>query len=221
MDKRWIDDLTEFVFVRDEPAPADVIFIPGNSHAEPSERAASLWRAGCAPFVLPSGRWSVTRDGFRGQSTGARRYAGEFHTEWEFMRAVLRENGVPEEAILREDRATFTWQNAIASRASLEARGISIRRAILCCMPVHARRCMLYYSSVFPEAEFRVCPADGCAVARETWMESPEGIDAVLGEIERCGAQFHEILREKLLHPMSYPTALERKYAPDGVLSAE
>ena len=27
-------------------------------------------------------------------------------------------------------------------------------------------------------------------------MKTAEGIDTVLGEVERCGSQFHEILRE-------------------------
>lgn len=216
MDKQWINDLTEFIFVQNEPAPADVIFLPGNGHAEPAEYAASLWLSGFAPQVLPSGRWSVTSGRFLGQISGKRQYLGTFQTEWAFMCAVLRENGVPEEAILREDQATFTWQNAILSRAVAESAGISVRRAILCCMPVHARRCLLYYSSVFPETEFYVCPAEGCAITRKTWLQNEAGIDAVLGEIERCGTQFHEILREKLLHPASFPSPLERAYVPNN-----
>ena len=133
MDKQRLDALTEFIFVRDEPAPADVICIPGNGHAEPAEKAAALFRAGFAPLLLPSGRWAVTKERFLGQTSGARAYPGDCRTEWEFMRAVLTENGVPEKAILREEKATFTWQNAIGSRAALEAAGIRVRRAILCC----------------------------------------------------------------------------------------
>ena len=221
MDKRWIAALTDFIFVSDAPAPADVIFIPGNGHAEPSEKAASLFRAGFAPFLLPSGRWAVSKERFYGQTSGARAYPGGCRTEWEFMRAVLTANGVPEEAILREDRAAFTWQNAIASRAAAEAAGIRVRRAILCCMPVHARRALLYYSSVWPGADFLVCPAEGCALTRENWTESEQGLDAVLGEVERCGAQFHEIAKEKLLRPAPFPSPLERAYAPEGVCPAE
>ncbi|MCR4706911.1 MAG: YdcF family protein [Clostridiales bacterium] len=221
MDKEWIRPLAGFIFVQHEPVPADVIFIAGNAHAEPSERAAALFSAGFAPYILPSGRYSVKTGYFPGQRSGKRRYPGEFMTEWEFMRTVLIANGVPESAILQEDRATFTWQNAIASRAVLEASGLCIRRAILCCMPVHARRSLLYYSSVFPEAEFFVCPAEDCEITQENWAESAEGIDAVLSEVERCGAQFHEIAKQKLLHPASFPSPLERNFAPAGVLDRE
>ena len=32
----WIREITDFIFLEDTPRPADVIFIPGNGHAEPS-----------------------------------------------------------------------------------------------------------------------------------------------------------------------------------------
>ena len=196
---QWIDDLTRFIFLEDEPKPSDVIFIPGNGHAEPSEHAAQLYRAGYAPLLLPSGRYAIGSAGFCGQKSGSREYAGAFETEWQFMRHLLMENGVPEAAILREDEATYTYQNAICSRRRTDAEAITVRRAIICCMPVHARRSRMYYETLFPEAELLVCPAPGTEMTRDTWMHEPEGIDRVLGEMERCGGQFHDILKEIML----------------------
>ena len=112
------------------------------------------------------------------------------------MRRILVDNGVPERAILREDEATYTYQNAIFSRRRTDAMKLTVSRGIICCMPVHARRAKMYYETLFPEAELLVCPAPGAAVTRETWLQSPEGIDAVLGELSRCGGQFSEILKE-------------------------
>ena len=66
-------------------------------------------------------------------------------------------------------------------------------------MPVHARRAKMYYQTLYPEAELLVCPAGGAAVTRENWTKSEVGVDAVLGELERCGSQFHAIFREVLL----------------------
>ena len=212
----WIGDLTDFVFLSDKPATADVIFIPGNAHAEPSERAAGLYQEGFAPLLLPSGRYAAAAGGFPGQLSGSRRYGGSFESEWAFMRSVLIENGVPDSAILREDRSRFTYQNAIASRARTEKAGLTIRRALLCCMPVHARRSFMYYSALFPEAEILVCPAEGCALTRDNWTHSRQGIETVLGEIERCGGQFREILGERLLAPAdSFPSPLESRWMPD------
>ena len=62
-------------------------------------------------------------------------------------------------------------------------------------MPCHARRALLYYQLLFPETEFLVCPAKESKITRDNWYLSEEGIETVLGEVERCGSQFHEILR--------------------------
>ena len=196
---QWIQDITNFIFLADEPQPADIIFIPGNGHAGPSELAAQLYREGYAPRILPSGRYAIGTEGFCGQKSGAREYVGRFDTEWAFMRHVLMENGVPESAILREDEATYTYQNAIFSRKRTDSESLTIRRAMICCMPVHARRARMYYETLYPTAQLLVCPAKGTPITRDNWMREPDGIDSVLGEMERCGAQFHDILKEIML----------------------
>ena len=57
----------------------------------------------------------------------------------------------------------------------------------------------MYYQTLYPDAELLVCPAPGAAVTAENWFTEPDGIDAVLGELERCGGQFHDILKEVML----------------------
>ena len=196
---KWITDISDFIFLQDEPAPADIIFVPGNGHALPSELAARLYLSGYAPRILPSRRYAIGTDGFAGQKSGSRRYEGDFQTEWAFMRHILMENGVPAQAILREDEATYTYQNAIYSRKRTDAEKLGVSRAIICCMRVHARRSRMYYETLYPEAELLVCPAPGAAITKENWLKSAEGIDAVLGEMERCGGQFHDILKDLVL----------------------
>ena len=197
--REWMKDIERFIFLESAPEKADIIFVPGNGHAAPSELAAALYGRGLAPYILPSGRYAIGLSAFAGQVSGARRYEGQFETEWAFMRHILMENGVPESAVLREDEATYTYQNAIFSRARTDKEGIAVKRGIICCMPVHARRAKMYYQTLYPEAELLVCPAGGAAVTRENWTKSEVGVDAVLGELERCGGQFHQIFREVLL----------------------
>ncbi|MBQ4266289.1 MAG: YdcF family protein [Clostridia bacterium] len=196
---KWMKDIEEFIFLVDDPVPADIIFVPGNGHALPSELAAQLYRSGFASRILPSGRYAIGTSGFAGQKSGARRYEGAFETEWAFMRHILMENGVPEHAILREDEATYTYQNAIYSRKRTDTEKLVITRAIICCMPVHARRSRMYYETLYPDAELLVCPAPGAAITKENWLTTAEGIDTVLGEMERCGGQFHDILKDLVL----------------------
>jgi uncharacterized SAM-binding protein YcdF (DUF218 family) len=172
-----------------------VIFVPGNGYPQMAAHAAELWKEGFAPYVLPSGRYSTVLGHFAGVQDLAEQYGGNYETEWEFLRTVLQKNGVPEKAILREDQATYTYENALRSREVTDAAGIEVKKAILCCRNLHARRCILYYQLVYPETEFFVCPSD-IEFTRENWHTKGEWIDQVLGEMERCGGQFHKILRE-------------------------
>ena len=60
MDKRIIKDISDFIFVSDEPEKVDAIFLPGGSHPAQPEYAAELYRNGYAKYLIPSGGVSVT-----------------------------------------------------------------------------------------------------------------------------------------------------------------
>lgn len=62
--------------------------------------AAELYRAGRVPYIIPSGgvKWDID---------------GEQISESHFMKRILTENGVPEEAIILENQATTTKENMI------------------------------------------------------------------------------------------------------------
>ncbi|NCB93490.1 MAG: YdcF family protein [Clostridia bacterium] len=191
----FFDNFTEFIFLEDQPQKADIIFVPGNGYPQMAENAANLWHLGYAPMILPSGKYSVITGKFSGVQAHKERYQGEYETEWEFLKEVLRQNGVPSAAILKEDEATYTYQNAILSREVTDRAGIEIHRAIICCKAQHARRCRMYYQLLYPKAKLLICPSD-VGINRENWMLTKKGREEVLGEMERCGAQFHEILAD-------------------------
>lgn len=194
MYRRFLDQISDFIFVEDEPQKADVIFVPGNGYPQMAERAAELYREGYAQYVLPSGRFSTVTGVFSGVLAEKERYPGEFLTEWEFLETVLVKNGVPKEAILREDYATFTYENAIYSRQVTDKAGICVKKAILCCKTYHTRRSLMYYQLLYPETEFRVCPSCADGITRENWKETEEGVEAVTGEISRIIRQFSLML---------------------------
>ena len=183
-----------FVFAEDQPEKADIIFVPGNGFPQMAERAAQLYKEGYAPYILPSGRYSITLGKFVGVQSHQEIYDGEYETEWEFLKSVLMKNGVPEEAILREDQATFTYENAIYSRQVTDHAELEIERAILCCKSYHARRCLMYYQLLYPETEFYVVPVNADGITRENWRKNEEGIDAVTGELSRIVKQFSLML---------------------------
>ena len=105
---------------------------------------------------------------------------------------MLLKEGVPEEVILREDGATFTYQNAINSRKVTDAVGIRVKKAIICCKAQHARRCKLYYQYLYPQTTFLICPSD-VGINRENWFDTQKGRKEVLGEVEKCGEQLQRI----------------------------
>ena len=173
-------DVTDFVFLRDEPQRAQVIFVPGASFDGHVRLAADLYNRGYAPLILPSGRFAK----------GKRQFGdGTYPSEWAYMRQILFSLGVPEEAVLREDQATFTWENALLSRKVLDDRQMIVEKAILCCRPFHARRALLYYQAAFPGAEFFVCPAEEPGLDRDDWFRSAEGRDRVFSEVQKLGSQ--------------------------------
>ena len=187
---RFIEQISEFIFAEDEPEKADIIFIPGNGYSQMAEKAAALYGENYASFVLPSGKYSITVGKFGGVLSGQERYNGNYRTEWDFLKDVLIKNHVPDEVILKEDQATFTWENARFSREVTDKAEIEIKKALLCCKNYHARRSLMYYQRAYPEVEFRVCPCCVDGITRDNWTESERGIKEVLAEVNRIVTQF-------------------------------
>ena len=186
----FLNQIGDFIFAEDEPEKADIIFIPGNGYPQMAERAAELYLNGYARYILPSGRYSITEGKFSGVLAKKEKYPGSYETEWEFLKDVLLRNGVPLGAILREDRATFTYENAMFSRQLTDHMGLGIHRAILCCKNYHARRALMYYRRLYPETIFYVCPSVVDGITRENWNSTEEGVQAVTGETTRVIRQF-------------------------------
>lgn len=192
-----IQMMTDFIFLSHEPRPADIIMIPGSGYGALADTAASLYVQGLAPYILPSGKYAKLTGHFAGTMDDHHPMSDPApKTECDYMSAILLDHGVPESAILRESKATYTYENAIFSRKLTDQLGLQIKKAILCPQAYHARRCLMYYQLLFPETEFIICPTVTQDISRDNWYLQPEKIDIVLGEIERCGGQFHEILKE-------------------------
>lgn len=197
----YINDITNFIFIEDEPRKADIIFIPGGSYSETAERAAELWCQDYAEYVMPSGKYSIKRGFFPGPLSKPDIYNKQYETEWEFLRDVLIFNGVREKAILREDHATNTYENAIYSKRAADSLGMDLKKAIITCKAFHARRCLMYYQTLFPETVFTICPTETQGVNRHNWFETENGINKVMGELERCGHQFRDIIMRNKYPP--------------------
>ncbi len=198
MHKRIIEDISEFIFVKDEPKKSDIIFLPGGSHPSTPEYGAQLYHQGYAPLLMPSGGLSIKFDRWQGVKEKADIYDGDYHTDCEFFTDVLIKNGVPLSAVLGESESGHTRDNAFFSRRVVDERGIDIKSGIIVCKSFHARRCLMLYQLAFPEAELAVCPVDVWGISKKDWFSSRLGTERVLGELARCGGQFAEDIKEYL-----------------------
>lgn len=127
----FLEDTENFIFVESKPEQADIILFRETVIRRWQNRQPGCIKKEWQPGCLPSGRYSVINQKFSGVLSKGDIYNGTYETEWEFLRDVLIKNGVPKERILREDMATFTYENAIYSRQVTDQAGLNIKKAIL------------------------------------------------------------------------------------------
>lgn len=187
-----IEDITRFIFVEDIPRKSDVIFIPGSSNWLLAETAAKLYKEGLGDKIIPSGMYFYKFGRFMNERVTDERYKGIYRTEAEFLASVLIKNGVPEENVIKEERATNTYENAIFSKELIKEMGIEVKTAILCPQAFHARRAFMTYSHLFPDTEFYVVPSNTQNITADNWHKTERGIQVVLGELKKCGEYFEE-----------------------------
>ena len=193
MNTRTIRDITDFIFMQDPPAKCDIILIPGTSQSAVTETAATLYHAGFTKYVLPSGMYSSNMGRFARENIDNPRYDGNFRTDWEYCAHILTKNGVPLSAILREERATNSMENAEFSSAVLREAGIPVYSAILCCQAFHARRAYMSYGRFFPDTKLIVVPTNTQGIRADNWYRSEKSYRKVMSELAKCGAYFSDI----------------------------
>ncbi len=192
-----INEIGDFIFVDNKPEKCSVIITVGGSFPQIAEKAAELYKSGFSDYVLAGGGVSVKTGVFAGVKDKKDIYSGDYKTECDFYEDVLIKNGVPETAIVREDKSGHTRANAECAAEVLKEQGISAEKMILVCKRFHARRCLMFFQSAFPKAEILVVPADievgDFNVTKDNWHTSSYGIKRVMGELARCGDQFTEM----------------------------
>ncbi len=136
--------LWDYLCLHQMPGEADCIIGFGCYNEDVARRAAQLYLQGLAPLVLFSG--------------GLGRNTSSMWTESEavrFARIAIRE-GVPEGAVLLEDRSTNSGENLLFSRQLLLERGLTHPRIIGVHKPYMERRLLAAFPIYWPEARVTV-----------------------------------------------------------------
>lgn len=127
-----------------EPEKADCIVGFGNFNDNIARRAAELYRQGFANWVLFTGGLGRNTLGVLPEPEAVR-----------FARVAMEE-GVPEEAILLEDKSTNTAENILFTRALLRERGLPHGKLLGVHQPFMERRIKAAFGVYWPEAELIV-----------------------------------------------------------------
>lgn len=151
--------LWDYLRLDQQPAPADCIIGFGCYNEDIPRRAAQLYRDGYAPRVLFTGAL--------GRNT---RFMWTESEACRFAR-IAAEEGVPESAILVEDRATNTAENIHFSRQLLEDRGIPTERILGVHKPYMERRVWAAWQVYWQDMPFQVT---SFRQTMETYMAAAE-----------------------------------------------
>ncbi|MFA5107472.1 MAG: YdcF family protein [Patescibacteria group bacterium] len=183
---RPFDSITDFIFVENQPVKADIILVLGGYRPQLIEKAVELFKRGFAQYILPSGGI--------GPKLAEEIEAGRAHwkSEWEFLQNIALKKGVPEKAVLKEDKALNTFDNARLSFQVLREMNIEVKKAILICKAHHARRALLTYQTAFSsKVEYIVCPTiDDRNIRKDNWFLDKTKITLVMSEVEKIGQYF-------------------------------
>ena len=161
--------------IRDDGMSAPVALLLGgnpNNARNRARAAAELYRAGRVPYIIPSGgvKWDID---------------GEMISESHFMKRILMENGVPEEAIILENQATTTVENMIFGTLQIY-RKLKFKNAphvIIVTSEAHMKRSMALAKAIMPRAlTFSAYPAFHNAPTDE-WFESEANLKALDTEV--------------------------------------
>lgn len=174
------DCVTDFIFADDTPtlSRCEAVLVPGESHTQLIRRAAQLYRDGMAKHIIVSGGYNPR--------------IPEYRSEAEFLKVAAMEEGIPSEAVICEEKAANTYENALFSCQIMRDRGIGIQDVILVCKAFHSRRALFTYQKEFPsDTRFTVIPVtDYRGITRDNWFTREDYIKVVMGEVEKMGRYF-------------------------------
>ncbi|MDB5425353.1 MAG: YdcF family protein [Phenylobacterium sp.] len=158
------------LFVRTPLRPADLLFVFGTRHgvAEFLRVIEELWRAGLFTWALVTG----------GET------AGDPSTEADILAEGMREMGIPDERIIKEQRAANTGENVTFSLPLIEARiGLSQVRSLIAVGKYYtSARYLMTLQRHWPAVEKMMVPVHYHPHPPDRWAEDPETRQKVVGE---------------------------------------
>ncbi|MBR1864451.1 MAG: YdcF family protein [Ruminococcus sp.] len=108
------------------------------------------------------------------------------------MKKAALSLGVPESALLTEERSLTTAENFIFSNELIRERLPGCRTVILVTAAYHMRRALCMAKKLMPDLCFVPCPVEKGSAAPAVWHDTPKGYKTVLDECEKFGYYIRE-----------------------------
>jgi uncharacterized SAM-binding protein YcdF (DUF218 family) len=167
------EEISDLLFARDEPIPADLIMVFAAATEEDlirrTRHGVDLYQQGYAPRLLVSGGGTLALT----------------HPEAVRMGDLARRLGVPEGDLLVDSRSSNTFANARYSVELLREHGLldELKTVILVSSEWHMRRVLLTVKATFPPGLCLVCSPTSEGCVRETWAASETCRAEILQEL--------------------------------------
>ncbi len=170
--------LWDYLGLHQQPQKADCIVGFGNFNDNIARRAAQLYSPGYAPRVLFTGGLGRNTQGLLPEPEAVR-----------FAR-VARECGVPEQALLIEDRSADTKENILFTKALLTERGLPRERILGVHQPFMERRLQAAMGVYWPEVRLTVTSPqvsipEYLADAQRQGLSEDAAIAVIVGDFQR------------------------------------
>ena len=168
----------DYLGLHQEPQKADCIVGFGNFNVNIARRAAELYHQGYADRILFTGGLGRNTLGMLPEPEAVR-----------FARVAM-DCGVPESAILREDRSTNTKENILFTRAMLAELGLPHDRLLGVHQPFMERRIRAAFGVYWPEVKLTVTSPQVTipqylADAVEQGVTEEAAISVIVGDFQR------------------------------------
>ncbi len=176
--------ISDFIFVETDVYPSDLILIPGSDCPELAVRAAELYKAGFGPIILISG--------------GHNSKIPDYPSESEFLSSIVFSKGISRDAVILENKARNTFENAVLSWEIIDKQVLNPKRCILVCKGYHSRRALLTYRARFPaNIEFCISTVeDYKKINKQNWFLNDIGIETVTTEVVKIGKYFNTEIKQ-------------------------
>lgn len=187
--------LWDYLRLHQPLAPAHAICALGSDSTRVAQYAADLWQQGYAPYLIVSG--------------GQAHRSKDGQTEAEIYATIARDQGVPEDRILIENRATNTGENIMFIKEILQEKRFDFDSFILVHKPYMERRVWATFKKMWPKAS---CIVTSPQIDFEVYTKTTTARDEIITHLMSTLHRIQTYPQLNFQIPQDIPPTVEEAY---------